>query len=176
MKAHKVKSILLTGADDEHISETISDNSLRCETLNFNANYLDSASPIIRNKTGAGILNIKASIENALYPITYSFAFVSNGSKMTNEIVIPSNMDFKVGLVFEKADHDLITDESPYSTNVNFEMIDVNTGNVVFSSVASETNSLSIYENVKIFDVSTRAYGTYVFRVTCSGIDISDSI
>ncbi len=171
---HKVKSILLTSADDENVSETIVDNSLRCSTVSYNMNYFNLATSITRNKTGAGILNIKASIENAIRPISYLCEFTANGSKVTNEIYIPSNIELKVGLVFEKADHDLITQDNPYSTQINFEMIDINTGNVVFSSVATEANSLSNYDNVKIFDIKTKVTGTYVFRITCSGIDITD--
>lgn len=171
---HKVKSILLTSADDENVDITDINNYTRCSVASYDANYLSSATPIIRNKTGAGVLNIKASVENAKSSITYSYEFTTNGSKTTNEIYIPSNMKFKIGLVFEKSDHDLITSNSPYLTNVNFEMIDVNTGNVVFSSTASENNSKSRYDNVKIFDIETNITGTYVLKITCSNIDNTD--
>lgn len=178
---HKVKAILLTSANDENVSETDgnadddTDNSLRCTTPTYNTSYFEHVTPITRNKTGAGILNTKAAIESALHPVTYSFQFTSNGSKRTNEIFIPSNMNIKVGLVFEKADHDLITENNSHSTNVNFEMIDISTGNVVFSSVDSEADSPSIHDNVKVFDVTTKVTGTYIFKIICSNIDVSDN-
>ena len=177
---HKVKAILLTSANDENVSETDgnadddTDNSLRCTTPTYNTSYFEHVAPITRNKTGAGILNTKAAIESALHPVTYSFQFTSNGSKRTNEIFIPSNMNIKAGLVYEKSDHDLIDENNPNTTNINVEMIDINTGNVVFSSVDSNNNSSSRYDNVKVFDVKTKVTGTYVFRIICSGIDISD--
>ena len=174
MNPHLVKSILLTSSDDEHVDTNDVNNALRCQTIDFSTNYLNFSNPIVRTKTGAGILNIKAAVENARQPVAYSFVFTSNGSKATNEIFISSYMHFKVGLVFEKADHDLIGTNNPLYTNINLEMIDINTGAVVFSSVANEANSPSRYDNVKVFDVSTKVSGTYVFRVTCSGIDISD--
>ena len=183
-KPDKIKAILLNSANEEEINTSDSDDYQRCATPINSSLYIE-VDGVMRNKTGAGILNIRASVENATGAITMSYTLNSASTITTSEYFIPADTEFKIGIVFEKTDHDKPTEDSPHGTIVNFEMIDINTGTVVLSSVydepketeqaEDENSNLSVYDNVKIFNVTTQKSGTYVFRISATSFDQTDA-
>lgn len=173
-KPDKIKAILLNSANEEEINTSDSDDYQRCATPINSSSYIE-VDGVMRNKTGAGILNIRASVENATGAVTMSYTLNSASTITTGEYFIPADTEFKIGIVFEKTDHDKPTEDSPHGTVVNFEMIDINTGTVVLSSKSNVTSNLSVYDNVKIFNVTTKQSGTYVFRVSANPFDRTDA-
>lgn len=170
----KIKSVILTSANDEQVDREDSNNSERNNAPVFSSSYMYSVGGIVREKTGAGILNVKASVVNANDALTWTFSFASNGSASSKEYYISAGTLFKIGIAFEKNDHDLVSTQTPNSTKIDVEMIDVNTGERVFSSEESETNGNSSYDNVKVFDIITNRSGTFVFRLKCVSVDLTD--
>lgn len=167
----KIKAILLNSAGNERINVADTADAVESPSPTQSTEYITAAG-IMRNKTGAGILNTSSAIRNTAKGLIWSTAFTSTSSSLiTEEMYIPYGTVFKLGLVFEKIDHDIPGPNKP-RTELNVEMIDVDTGTIVFSS---ETNDQSQVNNVKIFDITCKKAGTYVFRVYATSIDANDS-
>ena len=194
---NEIKAILVASANDEEVgdeptyeinndgSETVTiNNPLDCENPFENTTYVN-ATGIIRDKTGAGILNIKNSVENSAGAILWSYTFSSDEistdtSRATEEYYFVKNTKFKLGLIFDKNDHNLVSTSKIYGNDINIEMIDAQTNEVVFRSRpnTSDTSAEVIssrVNNVELFDIEVKKTGNYRFRIYFKGEDIYDS-
>lgn len=192
-KPNEIKAVLTASADnnvDDEIVENddgdITDigNPIECEIPYMNTNYVTS-NGITRNKTGAGILNIKSSVENSTSAIMRSYTFLpseisTDTSRTTEEYYFEKNTTFKLGLVFEKNDHKLVSSSNNYDNDINIEMIDVETNEVVMRSRPSGTGTSSEItnskvNNVELFWITVRKTGEYRFRIYFQETDVYDS-
>lgn len=164
-----VKAILLGAADEMAISsETTTDDNGNVVVGNdiiSTATYSVSAvnqvykfgdvTSNLREKSGAGLLNIEAAIrmsqQSMFYPVT-----ISNGDFISNEYVFGEGKLVEFGLVYEKSTSDLITTNA-YPVNLDIQILDSN-GNVVFQS--NDTTN-----NVEIFKGTFLVAGVYRFKI-----------
>ncbi|MBQ2809443.1 MAG: S8 family serine peptidase [Clostridia bacterium] len=166
-----IKAILMNGADEEAIYyndiETANvslDNELVTLTPSIlNENKISVNSTILREKSGAGLLNIPASIRMAqskmFYPIMFDYSpygFVSE------KYIFNAGTMVEVGMVYEKFTDEILT--SKYVYDLNLQILD-STGAVIFES-ADTTN------NVELYKCTFKQTGTYQFKIIASSQDI----
>ena len=159
-KPDTIKAILMNSADEDAIYYNEMEGSLENmlvstipTVLNDSKIFLNST--ILRDRAGAGLLNIPAAIRLA----KSGFYFDLMGGTFTSDtIYIYGNTTIEFGIVFEK-----YTNEIPngaYSRQIDIQILD-STGAVIFES----TDTVN---NVKMFKCTILQSGDYRFRIITS--------
>ena len=159
-----VKNLLLLSADEEAIyyndTEGEEENELiSAEPTNINTTKIENVSTILREKSGAGLLNIPAAIRMAQSNTYYSYTFYPteaiNDYGISDIYYFPANTTIEFGLVFEKFTDEILTEK--YSHNLNIQLLDSN-NNVILQS----TDDIN---NVEIFTCKIKQSGNYRFKI-----------
>ena len=166
---HKVKSILLSSADESAIYKE-DDDPIMISSPTTNTMYV-TAVGITREKTGAGLLNVEASISNANNPMlfSYNFSSITHGAKQTTHSYysVYSGQTIKFGGVFE-IDSGAFISNSQCNVTMNLRIIELD-GTIVFDSNLSSASSWN--DNVKMFTVNFASGGLYKFELYFSTRD-----
>ena len=166
-----VKAILLNSADEEAISSElyngIEENGIVTEDpIIYDTSKIQSSTGILREKSGAGLLNIEAAIRmansNLYYDFTMSQASTSvmpdTDTTMTTETYyFNAGTTIEFGLVYEKSTDEILTD-------FNFNDLDVR----IFDSNDNFVFASSDYiNNVEMFKCTFATSGEYKFDIFC---------
>ena len=150
-KPDTVKAILMNSADETAISFTQTGTSNSTYEV-FNTAKIASVSGTLKNKTGAGLLNIPAAIRIAIS----GFYFDLVGGEFTSDTIhIYDDMEIEFGIVFEKYTNEILN--GSYSRQIDIQILD-STGAVIFES----TDTVN---NVKMFKCTILQDGDYRFRI-----------
>ncbi len=159
-KPDTIKAILMNSADEDAIYYNEMEGSLENMLVStiptvLNDSKISLNSTILRDRAGAGLLNIPAAIRLA----KSGFYFDLMGGTFTSDtIYIYGNTTIEFGIVFEK-----YTNEIPngaYSRQIDIQILD-STGAVIFES----TDTVN---NVKMFKCTILQSGDYRFRIITS--------
>ena len=155
-----VKAILLGAADETAISVELNENNIEQNgTVNpyiipDNTSAVGTVQSSLREKSGAGLLNIEAAIrmaqESMFYPVS-----INGNDYVSNTYTIFAGTTIEFGLVYQKITNDVLT--SAYPVNLDIQILD-STGNVVFKS----TDTIN---NVEIFKATIQMTGDYRFKI-----------
>ena len=168
-KPDTVKAILMTTAlQDEIYKESVDTN--KCPVNIYNTSHI-SAEGQLYNRSGAGLLNIKGALQ-----ITFSEKFIYRFEAIAydsaEEIILESpkiyfgaGQTIDLGLVFEKATHEILT--AKYATDFNVQVLDEN--DVVLMETTSDVN------NVELFKCTFKVAGVYKIRIVCEKLAIHDT-
>ena len=166
-----VKAILLNSADEEAISFELNDGVeengiVMDDPIIYDTSKIQSSTGILREKSGAGLLNIEAAIRmsnsNLYYDFTMGQASTSvmpdTDTTMTTETYyFNAGTTIEFGLVYEKATDELLTD-------FNFNDLDIR----IFDSNDNFVFASSDYiNNVEMFKCTFAASGEYKFDIFC---------
>ncbi len=157
-KPDTVKALLLGSADENAIyyddTEGEEDNEIvSSSTFNVpNPQKIGNPKSILREKSGAGLLNIPASIRSAISGIYFDCI---GGDHTTDKIYIAANTTIKFGVVYEKYTDEVL--DSAYSHQTDIQIID-SSESVVFKS----TDTIN---NVEMFICTIKQGGVYKFRI-----------
>ena len=156
-KPEVVKNLLLLSADEEAIYYSETENELVSTAPTFTATKISDVSTILREESGAGLLNIAAAIRLAKAELYYDLIFVPNHTQFdSNRYYFTANSVIEFGIVFEKATNEDLS--SAYSYNYDIQIL--NSNNVV---VFNSTNTIN---NVEQFSCKIKSAGYYKFRIT----------
>ena len=164
-KPDLVKAILVTSA--QHLKIGTSSNSLKGSVTGSSS---VSATRILRDKSGAGLLSVEGAIEMAKNNSTaYRYAISAYETPSNIQINSPQyyfNMGdiFELALVFEKTNHKIL-DTSTHGTDFDIQVIDSN------GAVVATSNSTT--NNVELLYALVQVSGYYKFRIVCKDIDSS---
>lgn len=169
-RPNTVKAILLNSADENIISievlNGVNNGIITEEPIMYDTSKIPSATGILREKSGAGLLNIEAAIRmsnsNLYYDFTMGQASTSvmpdTDTTMTTETYyFNAGTTIEFGLVYEKATDELLTD-------FNFNDLDIR----IFDSNDNFVFASSDYiNNVEMFKCTFAASGEYKFDIFC---------
>lgn len=165
-----VKAILLNSADENiisiEVSNGVNNGIITEEPIIYNASKIQSATGVLREKSGAGLLNIEAAIRmsnsNLYYDFTMGQASTSvmpdTDTTMTTETYyFNAGTTIEFGLVYEKSTDEILAD-------FNFNDLDVR----IFDSNDNFVFASSDYiNNVEMFKCTFAASGEYKFDIFC---------
>ncbi len=158
-KPEVVKNLLLLSADEEAIYYSETENELVSADPTVMDTKISDVSTILREKSGAGLLNISAAIRLAEAELYYDLLFVSNQEQFeTNRYYFAANSIIEFGIVFEKATNEVLSSEYSY----NYDIQILNSNNVI---ILSSRNTIN---NVEQFSCKIKSAGYYKFRITSS--------
>lgn len=152
-KPDTIKAILMDSADEDAIYYSDTYNELISSTPTiYNANKVSLDSTVLRERSGAGLLNIPAAIRLA----ESGFYFDLVGGEFTSDTIhIDDNTEIEFGIVFEKYTNEILN--GAYSRQIDIQILD-STGTVIFES----TDTVN---NVKMFKCTILQDGDYRFRI-----------
>ena len=164
-KPEVIKNLLLIGADETCIYYNDMEEWGELENLRtsafpttINASKIDTVSTILREKSGAGLLNIPATIRLALAGLYYDLSIEPGqiySSFTSNRYYFEANSKIEFGIVFSKSTNNTLTAAYPY--NYNVQLIDSN-NNVVLASCDT-------VNNVELLSCTIKTAGYYKFKV-----------
>ena len=158
-KPEVVKNLLLLSADEEAIYYSETENKLVSTDPTVIDTKISDVSTILREESGAGLLNISAAIRLAEAELYYDLLFVSNQEQFeTNRYYFAANSIIEFGIVFEKATNEVLSSEYSY----NYDIQILNSNNVI---ILSSKNTIN---NVEQFSCKIKSAGYYKFRITSS--------
>ncbi len=159
-----VKAILLGAADETAIATSVknengtlvgSNDSLSSSTYRiFSETKIESVNSSLKERSGAGLLNIEASIRMAQKSMFYPVLITGN-DYISNTYTIFAGTTIEFGIVYQKITNDILT--SAYPVNLEIQIID-SSGNVLFKS----TDTVN---NVEIFKATIQVTGDYRFKI-----------
>ena len=163
-----VKAILMGSANENAISfnsNEIAEDSIAIfdsSKIHYGINDGSSwRSAVLREKSGAGLLNISGAIRMALGNTFYTTRFNSNqntiqDSFVSEEYYFQSGKTIKAGLVYEKFDNDEVG-ETPYVHYLDFEIVDANGAMVARTGFSPNNAKMLVF-------IITQS-GNYRFRI-----------
>ena len=172
-KPDTIKTILLGSADETIISAestvdstgNVVENNGIVSTANYtvtNPSKVQCASSNLREKSGAGLLNIEAAIRMANSNLFYDCVIGENTSSLNTILsetyCFSQATTIEFGLVYEKGDFEII-DENTRTNDIDIRILDANNNTVLFAS-DDYTN------NVEIFKCTLQP-GEYKFTAFC---------
>ena len=165
-KPDLVKAILAQTADENFISTT--NNSLVSGTPYQSTKV--SCEGVIRERSGAGILNIIGATRSAVSGIFESIEFdpmyFTVGAYWTSDqYYFEAGKSIEVVMAFEKHTHDMITSSTAYPTNVDIQILDM------YGSVVAK--STSTINNVEALKCTINTAGNYRFKIIYTMADMS---
>ena len=164
-KPDLVKAMLVTSA--QHLKIATSSNGLKGSVTGSSS---VSATKVLRDKSGAGLLSVEGAIQMAKNTSTaYRYAISANETPSNIQIDSPQyyfNMGdiFELALVFEKTNHKVLG-TSAHGTDFDIQVIDSN------GAVVATSNSTT--NNVELLYALVQVSGYYKFRIVCKNIDSS---
>ncbi|MBQ7907304.1 MAG: S8/S53 family peptidase [Clostridia bacterium] len=151
-----VKAILMNTASTTNISTT-NDGYADWDYFNCNYSYVD-AEVVLREKTGAGLLNIPAAVASSILSKSFSVRVDSSIDTIkTGNYYFNAGQKIKATLVFEKNYYEMIDSADIKTTNFALSMRNANNNQVV--STFSEVN------NVQMFEGEIETSGLYYFEI-----------
>ncbi len=167
-KPDSVKAVLMSSAHNDAISTV---NNPIVSQYTVDTNYNITAEPLIREKSGAGLLNIEGAIQLSLSNILYRFEIPVNELEAGDEIYIDKfyimgGVQLETGLTFEKQYHDKISSEEDVKTDFDIEIYTFDDQKLACSS--------SSINNAELARFTFGKSGTYVFKIKCAKNNISD--
>lgn len=152
-----VKSILLNTATTN--VSTIENPVVEADYVDYYSNLL-TANQVMREKTGAGLLNIRAAVNNARnIGQVYKFSLSANDeSKRTHLYYFGSGQKVKATLVFEKNYYERINSANDVMSGLDLILNGIN-GNTAMM-VFSDCNNVDLVE----FTINTAGY--YYFEIS----------
>ncbi len=116
-KPDSIKAILMSSAHNDIISTT--NNPIVSQYVNGSGYFVY---PKIREKSGAGLVNIEGAIQLSISNMLYRFEIPLNEIKEGDEILVdeflfPGNVEVETTMVFEKSYSDKITTTSTVKTD-----------------------------------------------------------
>lgn len=190
-KPDAVKAILVNSADGEIVSQgnimqdengnsvTNEDGQVVYENeivstfdITTNSTWQGTIFSQIREKSGAGLLNIEGAISMVQSNVLYRFAMgrssaLGYNTKTIGEFYITAGKTIEFTLVFEKPFDNLI--ESLEDVNFDFEI-------ELYKGTTKIMNSSSNVNNVESFRVTIPETGYYSFVIKCEKLDYAEDI
>lgn len=186
-KPDAVKAILVNSADGMIVSEELAEPDengfYECDEdgypicyngivskyeLNSSfSNWQYNISPQIREKSGAGLLNVEGAVSMARSNLLYRFAIPRNStttaaSKIIGEFYIEKNETIEFTLVFEKPYDNTINSLS--KVNFDFEI-------ELYKGTQKIMSSVSNVNNVESFRVKIAETGNYSLKIRCDKLN-----
>lgn len=150
-----VKALLLNSADENAIKAGSSGTSnLTYEILD--SNKISGVSAVPKDKSGAGLLSIKAAIRMAQGGVYYPLVFSYSHYFTTEEYIFDPGTTLEITLVYENNTNNILGTRA-YLNNLDIQIIDSN-DNVIMQST-DEIN------NVEAFKVTIATGGWYRFKI-----------
>ena len=166
-KPSAVKAILMNSADEEAIYYNDTEGALENELVSsiptvLNTNKISLDSTILREKSGAGLLNIPASIRMAQSDLFYYIDFDYSPEGFTSQMYrFNAGTTVEFGVVSEKVVYSEEEEKEglDFVTGYDFELqIIDSTGQIIFKST-------DIINNAKLYKCTFNATGNYTFRI-----------
>lgn len=166
-KPSAVKAILMNSADEEAIYYNDTEGALENELVSstptiLNANKISLDSTILREKSGAGLLNIPASIRMAQSDLFYYIDFDYSPEGFASQMYrFNAGTTVEFGVVSEKIVYSEEEEEAglDFVTGYDFELqIIDSTGQIIFKST-------DMINNAKLYKCTFNATGNYTFRI-----------
>ncbi len=167
-KPDAIKAILVESAEESKISTT--NNSTKGNDPVTPLNQVE-ATNLIRNKSGAGLLNIVGAIQTALSGRIVSFRInpftASLGTYWESEFYyFEADRTIELALVFEKVSTTLISSTTPFDSDLSIDIVNEEESSVMTS--VSETN------NVELCECTFKESGNYKFRISIQNNNYSN--
>ena len=174
IRPNTVKAILMSCADESVIAgalpnETSESNPIISTATSqiLDSNAIQSTTSVLRERSGAGLLDIEASIRTAKGSMFYS-VLMSNEDFVSNVYDFVPGTTIEFGLVYQKNTDDILEDN--YPVNVDIQIIN-SSGNVVFEST-DDTNNAEIFKCT--FDGSYPEQYRFKAKLNENSIDAGD--
>ncbi len=157
-KPDTVKAIILGSANETIISGQSDSIFITYHPIGDDLNqspWIENPSAVIRDRAGAGLLNIFAAKEMANLPLYYEYDLVLEETPVyvtTGQYYMNANEIIKIGLVYEN-----ITRVVPMGYDLNLQVLCSN-GEIIL-----EANS--VYNNVEMLVFKVKQSGFYSFRI-----------
>ncbi len=163
-KPDTVKAILLGSADETAISVELNDENggLTSASFHYDSSKIQEPSSTLREKSGAGLLNIEAAIRMANSNLFYACGITDNESLITETYYFGANTDIEFGVVYENPYDEIVS--TILSNDVYIQVLDSN-NNSVFTS----TDGVN---NVELYECRIKTAGEYRFKVSYGYIDV----
>ncbi len=190
-KPDVVKAILMNSADEEAIYYNDSQANLENELVSQSPTVLNSSkayliSTILREKSGAGLLNISVAIRMAISGVYYPLVFNGSHYFISEEYYFNPATSLEFTLAYEKNTTGLIGTQG-YQNDLDVQIIDSD-GNVILESNDTINNVEAFkciiansgrYRFKIIADVNegddSNFYGSFIFSCDCKNKMISQS-
>ncbi len=162
-----VKAILMNSADEEAIYYNDTEGALENELVSsmptiLNTNKISLDSTILREKSGAGLLNIPASIRMAQSDLFYYIDFDYSPEGFASQMYrFNAGTTVEFGVVSEKIMYSEEEEEAGLDlvTGYDFELqIIDSTGQIIFKST-------DVINNAKLYKCTFDVTGNYTFRI-----------
>ena len=169
-KPSAVKAILMNSADEEAIYYNDTEGALENELVSsiptvLNTNKISLDSTVLREKSGAGLLNIPASIRMAQSDLFYYIDFdYSPEGFVSQKYRFNAGTTVEFGVVSEKIMYSEEEEEEglDFVTGYDFELqIIDSTGQIIFKST-------DMINNAKLYKCTFDVTGNYTFRIVAS--------
>ena len=169
-KPDAVKAILMNTADGEAVDAS---NNSTVYGMIKNSEYPNQSlwnfSNQMREKTGAGLLNIEGAVSMSLSNLVHRFAISREATKeeacrTIGEFYIEKDTDIEFTLVFEKPFDNSI--EAISDVNVDFEI-------ELYKDDERIMTTLSSFNNVESYRVRVSETGKYSFKIKCDKLNLS---
>ena len=166
-KPSAVKAILMNSADEEAIYYNDTEGALENELVSsmptiLNTNKISLDSTILREKSGAGLLNIPASIRMAQSDLFYYIDFDYSPEGFVSQTYrFNAGTTVEFGVVSEKIMYSEEEEEAGLDlvTGYDFELqIIDSTGQIIFKST-------DVINNAKLYKCTFDVTGNYTFRI-----------
>ena len=168
-----VKTILVQTAEEDKIG--VDYNDLKSGTPTTTSAV--TATGIIRNRSGAGLLNIEgalnATLSGLVQILTFNMDTATAGTYWTSdEYYFEAGKDIELAMVFEKYTHEKLY--ASYATNIDIQIIDEN--NAVVMTMPYASDGTNINNNVELFNCTFVTAGYYKFKVLFREVVAQDKI
>ena len=181
-KPDTVKVILMQTADEDAISDE--NNDLVCEVvsngvtqcINTTDSTQISCDCVLRERSGAGLLNPVGAIRSAISGMNEtivfdSMYFIPGAYWISDGYQFQAGQTIEVVMVHEKHIHDLIESQADVETNADLFVLKNSNGAVM-------ATSSSLVNNVEIIKCTINETGYYKFKILFSSVDMvnNDSV